>query len=134
MCEAGRILHHLRYKIHNPINTILIVGFMVQHTLGRRILEFSQAYEAAGRTGDPPLVRILNKEYPLKAQVIKLNGFSAHADRHEMLRFLKATNLEIRKIALVHGEESQSLAFAGMLRDNRYDVLVPKAGQTLVVG
>ena len=38
MCEAGRILHHLRYKIHHPENTILIVGFMAQHTLGRRIL------------------------------------------------------------------------------------------------
>jgi metallo-beta-lactamase family protein len=134
MCEAGRILHHLRYKIHNPINTILIVGFMAQHTLGRRILELSAAYEAGGRSGEPPLVRILNKEYPLMAKVINMNGFSAHADRNEMLRFLKNVNLQVRKIALVHGEEAQSLSFAGLLRENGYDAVVPKAGQTMVIG
>jgi metallo-beta-lactamase family protein len=134
MCEAGRILHHLRYKIHNPVNTILIVGFMAQHTLGRRILEFSQAYEAGGRSGEPPLVRILNKEYPLKAQVVKLNGFSAHADRHEMLHFLKTADLQVRKIALVHGEEAQTLSFSSFLRENGYDAMVPKVGQTLMVG
>ena len=133
MCEAGRILHHLRYKIHNPLNTVLIVGFMAQHTLGRRIVELSEAYEAEGRKGAAPLVRILNKEYPLKAQVTKLNGFSAHADRSEMLRFLKNADLQVKKIALVHGEEAQSLAFAELLRKNGYNDMVPKAGQTLRV-
>ena len=54
MCEAGRILHHLRYKIHNPNNTILIVGYMANHTLGRRILELGTAYEEKGRVGEPP--------------------------------------------------------------------------------
>jgi metallo-beta-lactamase family protein len=48
MCEAGRILHHLRYKIHNPKNTILIVGYMANHTLGRRILEQGTAYDGIG--------------------------------------------------------------------------------------
>ncbi|MCJ8499435.1 MBL fold metallo-hydrolase RNA specificity domain-containing protein [Desulfatitalea alkaliphila] len=130
MCEAGRILHHLRNKIHNPIHTILLVGFMAQHTLGRRILEQGQVYEAAGRTGDPPIVRILNKEYPLKARVVKLNGFSAHADRNEMIQFLKDANLDIKRIAVVHGEESQSLAFAELLREKGYNARVPREGQT----
>lgn len=133
MCEAGRIQHHLRYKIHNPRNTILIVGFMAEHTLGRRILELGQAYEAGGRSGDAPVMRILNKEYPLKAHVVKLGGFSAHADRNEMLRFLKTSNLQIKKIAVVHGEETQSMAFSGLLHDNGYDAMVPKMGQTLVI-
>ena len=66
MCEAGRILHHLRYKIHDARNTILIVGFMAENTLGRRILEFGQAYEAAGRSGPAPVVKFLNKQYPLR--------------------------------------------------------------------
>jgi metallo-beta-lactamase family protein len=133
MCEAGRILHHLRYKVHNPNNTILIVGYMAQNTLGRRILEQGQAYEKEGRRGDPPLLKILNKEYPLKAQVVKIGGFSAHADKNEMLRFLKSSNLSIKKIALVHGEEEQSLAFADILNQQGYDTVVPKAGQTIIV-
>jgi metallo-beta-lactamase family protein len=134
MCEAGRILHHLRYKIHDPKNTILIVGFMAQNTLGRRIADQGQAYEEAGRTGEPPIVKILNKEYPLKAQVIKLGGFSAHGDKNEMVRFLKESNLDVKRIALVHGEEEQSLAFGAFLRSKGYSVEVPKYGQTLILG
>ncbi len=133
MCEAGRILHHLRYKIHNPKNTILIVGYMAQHTLGRRLLEEGVAYAANGRKGDPPLLRFFNKEYPLKAHVVSLGGFSAHADKHEMLRFLKKSNLRIKKIAIVHGEEDQSLAFSDFLEQNGFNTVVPKVGQTLRV-
>jgi metallo-beta-lactamase family protein len=133
MCEAGRILHHLRHKIHNPVNTILLVGFMARHTLGRRILEQGQAYAAGGRSGDAPNMKIFNKEYPLKARVVKLNGFSAHADRNEMIQFLKDANLQIKRIALVHGEESQSLAFADLLREKGYNAQVPKEGQTFTI-
>ncbi len=133
MCEAGRILHHLRHKVHNPNNTILIVGYMAQHTLGRRIQEQGEAYEAEGRRGDAPILKILNKEYPLKARVVKIGGFSAHADKEEMIRFLKDSNLTVKKIALVHGEEDQSLAFADTLNKQGYDTVVPKAGETLMV-
>jgi metallo-beta-lactamase family protein len=133
MCEAGRILHHLRYKIHNPSNTVLIVGFMAQNTLGRRLLEQGQAYADSGRQGNPPILKILNKEYPLKAQVVKIGGFSAHADKNEMMRFLTQSNLQIKKIAVVHGEEEQSLAFANLLREKGYEAIVPKVGQTIVV-
>ena len=133
MCEAGRILHHLRYKIHNPKNTILIVGYMANHTLGRRILDQGTAYEASGRAGDPPIVKILNKEYPLKARVVKIGGFSAHGDRNEMLRFLKKSNLNVKKIAVVHGEEDQSLAFADHLRTEGFDAMVPRVGETVAI-
>jgi len=133
MCEAGRILHHLRYKIHNEKNTILIVGFMAEHTLGRRIEELGTAYEESGRTGDPPIVKILNKEYPLKARVVKLGGFSAHADKVEMLRFLKDSKLRIKKIAAVHGEEAQTLAFQKFLEKEGFNVVVPRAGETLQI-
>ena len=133
MCEAGRILHHLRYKIHNEKNTILIVGFMAQHTLGRRLLEMSQKYENAGRKGSPPIVKILGKEYPLKARVVQIGGFSAHADRDEMLRFLKESKLRIKKIATVHGEEEQTLAFAKTLENEGYNVVVPRVGETIQI-
>jgi metallo-beta-lactamase family protein len=133
MCEAGRILHHLRHKIHNPKNTILIVGYMAQHTLGRRILEQGLAYEEAGRRGQPPLVKFMNKEYPLKARVVRLGGFSAHADKIEMVRFLKESNLNIKKIALVHGEEDQTIAFAETLKKENYPVIVPEIGESLEI-
>ncbi|MGD9972994.1 MAG: MBL fold metallo-hydrolase RNA specificity domain-containing protein [Desulfatirhabdiaceae bacterium] len=134
MCEAGRILHHLRYKIHNPKNTILIVGFMAENTLGRRIQEKGLAYEESGRSGPPPLVRFLNKDYPVKAHVVRLGGFSAHGDQAEMTRFLKESNLNIKKIAIVHGEEEQSLAFEKHLTAEGFSATVPMPGEIMTVG
>jgi len=131
MCEAGRVLHHLRHKIHNQRHTILIVGFMAQHTLGRRILDQGLAYEKSGRKDPPPLMKFLNKTYPLKAHVEQLGGFSAHGDRSEMIRFLKQSDLRIKKIAVVHGEEDQSLAFAGHLKNEGFSAIVPKPGDTI---
>jgi metallo-beta-lactamase family protein len=134
MCEAGRILHHLRFKIHNERNTILIVGYMAENTLGRRIEDEGRAYESSGRKGPAPVLRFFNKEYPLKAHVAKIGGFSGHADQAEMLRFLKGCNLRIKAIALVHGEEQQALHFADVLRREGYRVSVPRRGETLQVG
>jgi metallo-beta-lactamase family protein len=134
MCEAGRILHHLRFKIHNERNTILIVGYMAQNTLGRRIEDLGTAYQDSGRRGAPPVVKFFNKEYPLKAHVAKIGGFSAHADKDEMLRFLKQSNLRIKKIALVHGEEEQALPFAEELNREGFPTMVPRKGETLSVG
>ena len=133
MCEAGRILHHLRYKIHNPRNTILMVGYQAQHTLGSRIMELGLKYEESGRKGEAPTVRLLNKEYPLKAHVVRLGGFSAHADKNEMLYFLKNANLKIKKIVLVHGEEDQILPFSEFLKKEGFAVVVPKRGESVEV-
>jgi metallo-beta-lactamase family protein len=104
---------------------------MAQNTLGRRILEQGREYEKSGRKGSPPILKFLNKTYPLKAHVEKLGGFSAHGDKNEMLRFLKESNLKIKKIALVHGEEDQSLAFAKHLQNNGFSVIVPNPGETI---
>ena len=133
MCEAGRILHHLRYKIHNENNTVLMVGYQAQNTLGRRILDMGLKYAKSGRKGKAPVVRFFNKEYPLKAHVVKLGGFSAHADKNEMLHFLKKSNLKIEKIALVHGEEDQILSFAESLKKEGFSVVVPKHGESIQV-
>ncbi len=133
MCEAGRILHHLRYKIHNPRNTILIVGFMAQHTLGRRILDNGLRYEVIGREGPPPEMKILKKRYPLKARVVALDGFSAHADQNELMHLLKKSNLKVKKIALVHGEVEQSVALSDRLRENGYPVFIPKPGEKYAI-
>lgn len=133
MCEGGRILHHLRYKIHNPKHTILIVGYMAENTLGRRILEQGLAYQESEQKGEPPVMKFLNKSYPLRAQVVNIGGFSAHADKIEMLRFLKESNLDIKSIAVVHGEEEQSLSFADYLKQEGFSSFVPKVGETVLV-
>ena len=133
MCEAGRILHHLRFKIHNARNTILMVGYQAQHTLGRRILEQGLEYEKSGRKGAAPVVRFFNKEYPLKARVTDIGGFSAHADKSEMLRFLHESNLKVKKIAVVHGEEDQTLAFADTLKSEGFVVVAPRRGETVPI-
>jgi len=126
MCEAGRILHHLRYKIHDPRHTVLLVGYMACHTLGRRI-------EELGLQADPPAdrepeVKILGKTYPLRAHVEKIDGFSAHADRHELMQVVAGSNLRVKNIAVVHGETEQSAAFARRLKEKGYNAFVPKRG------
>jgi metallo-beta-lactamase family protein len=133
MCEGGRVLHHLRHKIHDSRNTVLIVGYMGQNTFGRHLQQKGEQFAAAGRQGPPPTVRFYNKEYPLKAHVKTLGGFSAHGDRDEMLRVVKESNLKIKKIALVHGEEEQTLGFADYLRGEGFDVVVPYHGQSVQV-
>jgi metallo-beta-lactamase family protein len=133
MCEAGRILHHLRFKIHKKNTTILIVGYMAQNTLGRRLLEKNNEYEQSGKTGAPPMLKFLGKEYPLKARVVTLGGFSAHGDRNEMTRWLKESNLKIKRIAVVHGEEDQSIGFANHLNRENFNAFVPQSGETIPV-
>jgi metallo-beta-lactamase family protein len=106
---------------------------MANHTLGRCTLEQGTAYEKSGRSGTPPIVKILNKEYPLEARVVKIGGFSAHGDRNEMVRFLKDSNLNVKRIAVVHGEEDQSLAFCEFLKNAGFDAVVPRLGETIAV-
>jgi len=106
---------------------------MAQNTLGRRILEKGLEYEASGRNGKPPILKFLNKEYPLSARVVKIGGFSAHGDKNEMLKFLKESNLNVKRIAVVHGEEDQSLSFAGFLEKEGYSTFVPKAGESFEI-
>jgi metallo-beta-lactamase family protein len=126
MCEAGRILHHLRYKIHNPKHTILMVGYMANHTLGRRIEELGLK---ENRTADKaPEVKILGKSYPLRAHVEKIGGFSAHADRHELMKVVAGSNLRVKNIAVIHGEAEQSEAFARRLNEKGYNAFIPKPG------
>ncbi|MFN2358212.1 MAG: MBL fold metallo-hydrolase RNA specificity domain-containing protein [Desulfotignum sp.] len=133
MCEAGRILHHLRHKIHNPKNTILIVGYMAQHTLGRRIEELGTEAAENSSSKNLPEVKILGKTYPLAARVEKIGGFSAHGDKNELDKIITQSNLNIAKIAVVHGEESQSKAFSTHLGQKGYDAFIPAPGDRIAL-
>jgi metallo-beta-lactamase family protein len=133
MCEAGRILHHLRHKIHNPKNTILMVGYMAEHTLGRRIQELGAQAAENKNSREPPEVKILGKIYPLAARVESIGGFSAHGDKHELDKIVTESNLNIGKIAIVHGEAAQSTACARHLGQKGYDVFIPAFGDRITV-
>lgn len=94
MCEAGRILHHLKNNIADPRNTVLVVGFMAANTLGRAIADRR------------PEVSIFGNKIPLKARVKILNTFSAHADYRDITNYVKqADPSRLRKVFLVHGED-----------------------------
>jgi metallo-beta-lactamase family protein len=119
MAEAGRILHHLRRHVEDERNTILVVGFMAQHTLGRRLVERQ------------PRVRIWGVERDLRARVEVLNAFSAHADRDDLLAFAEACGRSVRRLFLVHGEPDQQEPLAAELRSRGFRVDVPTRGTAI---
>ncbi|MBI5733821.1 MAG: MBL fold metallo-hydrolase [Candidatus Kerfeldbacteria bacterium] len=99
MCEAGRIVHHLINNISNAKNTILITGFQAQHTAGRRLVEGVKK------------IKLFGKEYGIKAQVVVLNEFSAHADEPALIDY--ASHIKgLKEIFLVHGEPTQASALS----------------------
>jgi metallo-beta-lactamase family protein len=105
MCEAGRILHHLKNNVENPANTVVIVGFQAQHTLGRRIVERREE------------IKIFGRLYRLLARVEVLNGFSAHADADEFARLLSPLARGLKAAFIVHGEGAQPVAMEQILRN-----------------
>ncbi len=118
MCEAGRILHHLAHNIENPNNTIMIVGFMAQNTLGRKIKE------------EQPEVKILGDMYRLKAEVVTMNAFSAHADYNEILDYVSHLNFKrLKRIFLVHGEPDAQANLKKLLEERNYKVTIVKYGE-----
>lgn len=120
MCEAGRILHHLKNNVENDRNTVIIVGFMAQHTLGRRIVERREE------------LRIFGRMYKLLARVEVLNGFSAHADVEEFRRLYRPIAPKLRGAFVVHGEEAQPEAMRELLEDlGCRDVRIPSPGDTV---
>lgn len=119
MCESGRVLHHLAHAVEDSRTTILIVGFPAEHTLGRRIVERR------------PTLRILGEERTLRARVEVLDGYSAHADRGELQRWLdtvRSGSPRLRTVHLVHGEPAAQTALADRLRAAGYDVTTPEPG------
>jgi metallo-beta-lactamase family protein len=112
----------LAHGAPDPRNTILIVGFQAEHTLGRRIVERR------------PMLKIYGEEVPLRARVEVLNGYSAHADRGELHRWIDAVRKSSPNqfpVHLVHGEPEAQDAFAEVLRGDGYVVTTPERGTTV---
>ena len=107
MCTGGRIKHHLCYNIGRPECTVLFVGYQAQNTLGRQILDGEKQ------------VRILGDIYDVKAQICRISGFSAHADRTELLKWLDGLDGAPRKVFVTHGEPDAAAGLATLIREKK---------------
>jgi metallo-beta-lactamase family protein len=122
MCEAGRILHHLKHNIEDQRNTILIVGYQAPDTLGHRLVE------------KQPEVRVYDRRCQVRAEVVVMNGFSSHADQGDFLTYLGPLAGRVHKVRLVHGEWARAEALAHALRQQGFtDVAIPEHGETASV-
>ena len=123
MCEAGRILHHLKNTVTSKRNAVAIVGFMAQHTLGRRLVERR------------PKIRIFGDEYTVRCEIATLNGFSAHADHDGLVSYTDAVASHDTHIVLVHGEEKAIAAFKRALVERGYkNITVAEPGLQVDLG
>lgn len=123
MCTGGRVKQHLLRNISRPESTILFVGFQARETLGRQILEGNRR------------VRILGQELPVMARIEKILGFSAHADRKALFRWLDALESPPRTLFLTHGEKEVPLKLgAEISRDRGWNVEVPEYLQEFELG
>lgn len=124
MCESGRVLHHLRAAVGREQDTVCIVGFQAQHTLGRRLVE------------QRPRVRIFGIEHDRRCEIVVLNGFSAHADQQDLVDFVAAVGGgdTLSSVALVHGEPAaQNTLRALLLARGVASVSTPERGERITV-
>jgi metallo-beta-lactamase family protein len=114
MCTGGRVKHHLVNNITRPESTVLFVGYQAVGTLGRQIVDGAKE------------VRILGRMYPVQAKIERIHGFSAHADRLELLAWLRGLKKPPRRVFVVHGETDSAKQFGDFLADETgWDVTVP---------
>ena len=119
MAESGRILHHLANNVGDHRNIVLFVGYQAEHTLGRRI-----------QSGQNP-IRIYGEEYPCRAEVETIGGYSAHADRIDLRWWVRRLGGPVRRAFVVHGETDGLEAMAQILREEGVtEVFVPRHGES----
>ena len=99
MCNGGRVLHHLKNRIWNPLNTILFVGYQAQGTLGRKIVDGEK------------WINIYGEDILIQSKIVTINGFSAHADQNELLEWIKPMKKSIKAVFLIHGEKEKQKIF-----------------------
>jgi metallo-beta-lactamase family protein len=122
MCTGGRVLHHLMNTLPHKDAHIVFVGFQVPGTLGRRIID--------GATE----VRIHGVDVPVRAQVHTLNGFSAHADQHDLLYWLRSFGHSPREVFITHGDQANRVAFSDKVKEElQLNTIIPEPGQEFVL-
>ena len=122
MCEGGRVLHHLRHGLADPRNLVMFVGFQAEGTLGRRIVDGAE------------VVSIFGEPIRSRAEIVKLEGFSAHADQAEMLDWVGRLNPLPKHIYLVHGEFEAAAVLAEKLTERfGVDAHIPVLGEQVAL-
>lgn len=111
MCTGGRVRHHLKHNLWRKDSSVVFVGFAARGTLARRIVDGAKE------------VHIFGERIPVRAHIYTIGGFSAHADRNELLTWQRRTGNPERTF-LVHGEEEAMQSFAQVLNDT--EVIMPK--------
>jgi len=112
MCEAGRVLHHLKNNITESRNTVLIVGYMAKDTLGKKIVDREK------------IVRIYGMEYELNAEVVVINALSGHADKNDLLKYVQECRPS-KEVFLVHGDEDQTQCLYDTLVSQGFNTCMP---------
>jgi len=120
MCEAGRILHHLKNTITESRHTVLVVGYMARDTLGKRIVDKEK------------VVRIYGMEYELNAEVAVINALSGHADRDDLVRYAREADPG-QGVFLVHGDEVETRALYDALSAEGVDVTMPQKDEEVLL-
>ena len=119
MLEGGRVLHHLQQDIENPASTILLTGYQAENTLGRKLLMGAKK------------AKIYNREFDVRARILKLDELSAHAGQSHLLSYIKKVK-NLKTLFLVHGESYAAEALASLISKERPElkVIIPKLGET----
>ncbi|MCK5107415.1 MAG: MBL fold metallo-hydrolase [Nanoarchaeota archaeon] len=113
MCTAGRIRHHIKHNIWDAKNTLLFVGYQADCTLGKYLL--------SGETS----VKMMGIQLAVEAKIEKIDGFSAHADKNELLRWMESFEVRPKKVFIVHGEEESQIAFKKVLQKKGFNCVIP---------
>jgi metallo-beta-lactamase family protein len=123
MCDAGRIVTHLKQHVDDPRCSVVLVSYQAAGTTGRRLLE------------PKPTVRFAGRDWNKWINVVHLDGFSGHADRDDFLAYLSPLAGKVKKVRLIHGEREQAEALAETLRGVGFaDVAVPEPGDRVALG
>lgn len=122
MSQGGRITYHERLYLSDPKNTLLIIGFQVKGSLGRRLLD------------GEPVVHIHGSDVPVRARIVQISGYSAHADQQQLYNWLAPMRTSVKKVFIVQGEEEVAQTFAGVVMDQlAIQAVVPKQGEKFVL-
>lgn len=119
MCTAGRIRHHLKHGIWDPKNTVLFVGYQAPGTLGRILLDGADEIKMMGMT------------FAVKADIVRIGSFSAHADRDELIGWLSAFEEKPKTVFLIHGEDETLSLFSENLTNLGFTTVIPEQGVPL---
>ena len=121
MCTGGRILHHLRHNLWRESSDVLMVGFQARGTLGRALV------------GGARSVRIFGEPVAVRARIVTLGGFSAHAGQSELVEWVAPLLAAGARVALVHGEDEKRAALAAKLAQRNAQAWQPSRGDRVVL-